>query len=94
MRSFCVLFVMHISEILFADSTLAFLKNSKISLQRDRAFLPDNFIGNRLRGGSGGVGLESGRNEMIKRARSFELVRFLPVKHHDGNIIHVLNKKC
>jgi hypothetical protein len=29
----------------------------------------------RLRGGSGGVGLESGRNEMIKRARSFELVR-------------------
>uniref|UniRef100_A0A7S0LZ38 Uncharacterized protein n=1 Tax=Cryptomonas curvata TaxID=233186 RepID=A0A7S0LZ38_9CRYP len=78
MRSIFVLFMMHIFNLVFTDPTLASLKNSKISiskLQRDRTLLACNCLGNRLRGGSGGVGLESGRNEMIKRARSFELLR-------------------
>jgi hypothetical protein len=77
MHFFFALFTMHILDIVSADQTLASLKYSKIPLVQDRALFPDNCIGNRLRGGSGGVGLESGRNEMIKRARSFELVRVL-----------------
>ncbi len=80
MRSvFLLSVVMMVFNFVSADQTLDSLKFRTMSIirfQQNRA----HCVGNRLRGGSGGVGLESGRNEMIKRARSFELVRITDCK--------------
>ena len=41
-------------------------------------------IQNRLRGGSASIGLESGKNEMLKRVKSFEMVCALNNAHIRG----------